>query len=86
MIFLGTSKLLAPPGEVERLVKLYPQCRNRIHFVIVDQFLRIGRNDNVSRISPRLFIVRISRRNFRARRLNEPKGISIPRFARVGDK
>jgi hypothetical protein len=36
VIFFGTSNCWNTAREAERLVKLYPQFRNRIHFVIVD--------------------------------------------------
>ena len=36
LIFFGTSNCWNTAREAERLVKLYPQFRNRIHFVIVD--------------------------------------------------
>jgi hypothetical protein len=36
VIFFGTSNCWNTSREAERLVKLYPQFRNRIHFVIVD--------------------------------------------------
>jgi hypothetical protein len=36
IIFFGTSNCWNTAREAERLVKLYPQFRNRIHFVIVD--------------------------------------------------
>jgi hypothetical protein len=37
VIFFGTSNCWNTSREAERLVKLYPQFRNRIHFVIVDR-------------------------------------------------
>jgi hypothetical protein len=36
VIFFGTSNCWNTAREAERLVKLYPQFRNRLHFVIVD--------------------------------------------------
>ena len=36
VIFFGTSNCWNTAREAERLVRLYPQFRNRIHFVIVD--------------------------------------------------
>jgi hypothetical protein len=36
IIFFGTSNCWNTAREAERLVKLYPQFRNRVHFVIVD--------------------------------------------------
>jgi hypothetical protein len=36
VIFFGTANCWNTAREAERLVKLYPQFRNRIHFVIVD--------------------------------------------------
>jgi hypothetical protein len=36
VIFFGTSNCWNTSREAERLVRLYPQFRNRIHFVIVD--------------------------------------------------
>jgi hypothetical protein len=36
VIFFGTSNCWNTAREAARLVKLYPQFRNRIHFVIVD--------------------------------------------------
>jgi hypothetical protein len=36
VIFFGTSNCWNTAREAERLVKLYPQFRNRVHFVIVD--------------------------------------------------
>lgn len=36
VIFFGTSNCWNTAREAERLVKLYPQFQNRIHFVIVD--------------------------------------------------
>jgi hypothetical protein len=36
VIFFGTSNCWNTAREAERLVKLYPQFRDRIHFVIVD--------------------------------------------------
>jgi hypothetical protein len=36
VIFFGTSHCWNTAREAERLVKLYPQFRDRIHFVIVD--------------------------------------------------
>jgi hypothetical protein len=36
LIFFGTSNCWNTAREAERLVKLYPQFQNRIHFVIVD--------------------------------------------------
>jgi hypothetical protein len=36
IIFFGTSNCWNTAREGERLVKLYPQFRNRVHFVIVD--------------------------------------------------
>jgi hypothetical protein len=36
VIFFGTSNCWNTAREAERLVKLYPHFRNRIHFVIVD--------------------------------------------------
>ncbi len=36
VIFFGTSNCWNTAREAERLVKLYPQFHNRIHFVIVD--------------------------------------------------
>jgi hypothetical protein len=36
IIFFGTSNCWNTAREAERLVKLYPQFRNRFHFVIVD--------------------------------------------------
>jgi hypothetical protein len=36
MIFFGTSNCWNTAREAERLVKLYPQFRNRVHFVVVD--------------------------------------------------
>jgi hypothetical protein len=36
IIFFGTSHCWNTAREAERLVKLYPQYRNRLHFVIVD--------------------------------------------------
>jgi hypothetical protein len=36
IIFLGTAHCWNTSREAERLVKLYPQYRNRVHFVIVD--------------------------------------------------
>jgi hypothetical protein len=36
IIFFGTSNCWNTAREAERLVKLYPQFRNQVHFVIVD--------------------------------------------------
>ena len=36
VIFFGTSNCWNTAREAERLVKLYPQFRDRLHFVIVD--------------------------------------------------
>jgi hypothetical protein len=36
IIFFGTSNCWNTAREAERLVKLYPQFRNRLHFVVVD--------------------------------------------------
>jgi len=36
IIFFGTSNCWNTAREAERLVKLYPQFHNRVHFVIVD--------------------------------------------------
>jgi hypothetical protein len=36
VIFFGTSNCWNTAREAERLVKLYPQFRDRVHFVIVD--------------------------------------------------
>jgi hypothetical protein len=36
VIFFGTSSCWNTSHEAERLVRLYPRFRNRIHFVIVD--------------------------------------------------
>jgi hypothetical protein len=36
VIFFGTANCWNTAREAERLTKLYPQYRNRIHFVIVD--------------------------------------------------
>ena len=36
VIFFGTSNCWNTAREAERLVKLYPQFRNRVHFVIID--------------------------------------------------
>jgi hypothetical protein len=36
VIFFGTSNCWNTSREAERLVRLYPRFRNRIHFVIVD--------------------------------------------------
>jgi hypothetical protein len=36
LIFFGTSNCWNTAREAERLVKLYPQYRNRLHFVVVD--------------------------------------------------
>jgi hypothetical protein len=36
IIFFGTSNCWNTAREAERLVKLYPQFRNRVHFVVVD--------------------------------------------------
>jgi hypothetical protein len=36
VIFFGTSNCWNTAREAERLVKLYPQFQNRIHFVVVD--------------------------------------------------
>jgi hypothetical protein len=36
IIFFGTSNCWNTAREAERLVRLYPQFRNRLHFVIVD--------------------------------------------------
>jgi hypothetical protein len=36
IIFFGTSNCWNTAREAERFVKLYPQFRNRVHFVIVD--------------------------------------------------
>ncbi len=36
VIFFGTSNCWNTSREAERLVRLYPQFRNRVHFVIVD--------------------------------------------------
>jgi hypothetical protein len=36
VIFFGTSNCWNTAREAERLVKLYPQFRNQVHFVVVD--------------------------------------------------
>lgn len=36
VIFFGTSNCWNTAREAERLVKLYPQFQNKIHFVVVD--------------------------------------------------
>jgi len=36
VIFFGTSNCWNTSREAERLVRLYPRSRNRVHFVIVD--------------------------------------------------
>jgi hypothetical protein len=36
LIFFGTSNCWNTAREAERLVKLYPQYRNRLHFIVVD--------------------------------------------------
>jgi hypothetical protein len=36
LIFFGTSNCWNTAREAERVVKLYPQYRNRLHFIVVD--------------------------------------------------
>lgn len=50
VVFFGTSNCWNTAREAERLVKLYPQFRDRLHFVIVDlRHLEPGQAELVAR-------------------------------------